>query len=82
MKIKENQIPDPWEKRLNFKELSFPGAPLIKIQPPGPKSRECLKYQFSHEGSAISYSKGLPMALRRAKGATVEDMDGNVYIIH
>jgi diaminobutyrate-2-oxoglutarate transaminase len=28
----------------------------------------------------VSYSKGMPMAIQRAKGATVEDVDGNLYI--
>lgn len=65
---------------MDFMELSFSEAPLIKVPPPGPKSKEYLDYQSSHEGSAVSYPKGMPMALRRAKGATVEDVDGNLYI--
>lgn len=65
---------------MDFRNLSFPGAPLIKTIPPGPKSKEYLAYQSSHEGSAVSYPKGMPMALRRAQGATLEDMDGNLYI--
>jgi diaminobutyrate-2-oxoglutarate transaminase len=65
---------------MDFRDLSFPGAPLIKTPPPGPKSKEHLDYQSSHEGSAVSYPKAMPMALNRAKGATVEDVDGNLYI--
>jgi diaminobutyrate-2-oxoglutarate transaminase len=65
---------------MDFRNFSFPGAPLIKTPPPGPKSREYLDYQSSHESSAVSYPKAMPMALRRAKGATVEDVDGNLYI--
>ncbi len=65
---------------MDFKDLSFPEAPLIKIPPPGPKSKEYLHYQTAHEGSAVSYPKGMPMAIRRARGATVEDVDGNIYI--
>lgn len=65
---------------MNFDELSFPNAPLIKKTPPGPASQEYLNYQSSHEGSAVSYPRGMPMAIRRAKGATVEDVDGNLYI--
>jgi diaminobutyrate-2-oxoglutarate transaminase len=65
---------------LDFGDLSFPGAPSIKILPPGPKSREYLTYQSSHEGSTVSYPKGMPMAIQRAKGATVEDVDGNLYV--
>ena len=65
---------------MNFRNLSFSGAPLIKTVPPGPKSKEYLDYQFAHEGSAVSYPRGMPMAISRAKGATVKDVDGNVYI--
>lgn len=65
---------------MNFEELSFADAPQIKKTPPGPASQEYLKYQSSHEGSAVSYPRGMPMAIRRAKGATVEDVDGNLYI--
>ena len=65
---------------MGFEELSFKGAPAIKITPPGPESRSYLKYQNEHESSAVSYPRGMPMALRRARGATIEDVDGNVYI--
>ena len=65
---------------MDFRNLSNPNAPLIKTTPPGPKSKEYLDYQSSYESSAVSYPKGMPMALRRAKGATVEDVDGNLYI--
>ena len=65
---------------MDFRQLSFPEAPLIKVVPPGPESKQYLDYQVLSESSAVSYPKGLPMALRRAKGATVEDVDGNVYI--
>jgi diaminobutyrate-2-oxoglutarate transaminase len=65
---------------MDFRSLSFPNAPSIKVEPPGPESEKFLSFQRAHEGSAVSYPRGLPMALRRGRGATVEDMDGNVYI--
>lgn len=65
---------------MDFTKYSFTDAPLIRVSPPGKKSKEYLKYQADHEGSAVSYPKGMPMALRNAKGATVEDVDGNIYI--
>lgn len=61
-------------------KLSFAGAPQIKVTPPGPKSREILEYQSAHESSVVSYPKGMPMALKRGRGATLEDVDGNIYI--
>lgn len=63
-----------------FEGLSFARAPLIKIPPPGPRSRRLLDHQASFEGSAVSYPRGLPMAVRQGRGATVEDLDGNLYI--
>ncbi|MBN2049771.1 MAG: aspartate aminotransferase family protein [Spirochaetales bacterium] len=60
--------------------LSWPEAPKILVEPPGPKSREILKKQADWESSAVSYSRGMPMAIARGKGATIEDADGNIYI--
>jgi len=65
---------------LDFSNLSFPDAPSIKTPPPGPQSRKYLDFQSLHEGSVVSYSKGMPMAIVNAKGATVQDVDGNLYI--
>ena len=61
-------------------KLSFEGAPRIKVVPPGPESGKILLFQSEHESSAVSYSKGMPMALKKGRGATIEDMDGNIYI--
>lgn len=68
------------DQKKRFEELSISGAPKILTTPPGPKSREILKMQEEMEGSAISYPKGMPMALARGKGATLEDVDGNIFI--
>lgn len=65
---------------MDFRSLSFPEAPVIKTQPPGSRSKDYLDFQSAHEGSAVSYPRGMPMALSRARGATIEDVDGNVYI--
>jgi diaminobutyrate-2-oxoglutarate transaminase len=65
---------------MDFQHLSFPDAPLIKTPPPGPKSQEFLDFQSNTEGAAVSYPRGMPMALHKAMGATVMDVDGNVYI--
>ncbi len=65
---------------MDFKKYSFPAAPVMRVSPPGEKSKKYLEYQARHEGSIVSYPKGMPMALRSARGATVEDVDGNIYI--
>jgi diaminobutyrate-2-oxoglutarate transaminase len=63
-----------------FEEMSILDAPKINVVPPGPKSKEILDYQAAHESSAVSYSKGMPMAVDHGKGATLVDADGNVFI--
>ncbi len=65
---------------MEFDALSFRDAPSIVTPPPGPKSREILELQARLESKVVSYPRGLPMAIRRGKGATVEDVDGNVYL--
>ncbi|ARP81327.1 diaminobutyrate--2-oxoglutarate transaminase [Bordetella genomosp. 8] len=39
-----------------------------------------LRYQAGHESNARSYPRRLPLALRRAKGIYVEDVEGRVFI--
>ena len=63
-----------------FAKLSHVDAPQIKVAPPGPKSQAILKFQADNESSAVSYAKGMPMAMAKGKGATMEDVDGNIYI--
>jgi len=63
-----------------FEELSLKEAPKIIVTPPGPRSMEILKMQEELEGSAVSYPRGMPMALERGRGATLEDADGNIFI--
>jgi len=65
---------------MDFRHLSFLEAPLIRTPPPGSESKKYLDYQSLHESSVVSYPRGMPMAIKRAKGATVEDVDGNIYI--
>ncbi|HTS33652.1 MAG TPA: aspartate aminotransferase family protein [Thermoplasmata archaeon] len=59
---------------------SYLDAPRILHPPPGPRSRELLAEQAKWETDAVSYSHYFPMAVRSARGATVEDVDGNRYI--
>lgn len=63
-----------------FEELSFEAAPEIIVKPPGPRSRELLGRQNSLETRSVVYPKAFPFAIDSAKGATVRDMDGNLFI--
>ena len=60
--------------------LSFPDAPKILTPPPGPKSRALLATQSRLETDAVAYPTYWPMAIREARGSTIEDVDGNRYI--
>jgi len=52
--------------------------PNIKTELPGPKARKYL--ELSQEYEPHSMSDQVPAVWKRAKGAVVEDVDGNVFI--
>ncbi len=55
-------------------------ASVLSESLPGKKSKEILAFQSAHEGSIVSYPKNMPIAIERAKGAIIEDVDGNQFI--
>ena len=61
-------------------DLSILDAPIIRVTPPGPKSLQILKQQEEYETSAINYPKYFKIAIDKAQGSTIVDVDGNVYI--
>ncbi|MGC9148075.1 MAG: aspartate aminotransferase family protein [Sulfolobales archaeon] len=63
-----------------FEALSFPEAPRIIVKPPGPRSLELLSVQKELETNAVIYPKIFQFAIESARGATIRDVDGNVYI--
>ena len=63
-----------------FAELHFPDAPKIIAKPPGPKARVLLEKQKKLDSNAVSYPLDYPTAWEAAKGATLKDVDGNIYI--
>ena len=63
-----------------FEGMHFPEAPKIITKPPGLKSREMCQRQSLTESAAVSYPKSVPLAFEEGKGATLKDVDGNVYI--
>ena len=60
--------------------LSFRDAPRIRTPPPGPESRRLLAVQQALESEAVAYPKYFPIAVKEARGATIEDLDGNRFI--
>jgi 4-aminobutyrate aminotransferase-like enzyme len=54
--------------------------PSLVTQPPGPKSRAAARRLRRSEGAAIWGSEESPIVWSRARGAVVEDLDGNRYL--
>lgn len=65
---------------MKFDELSLSDKPVIKTTLPGSISKIYLHNQSLHEGKIVSYPKGSPIAIKQAKGATIMDMDGNIFL--
>ena len=53
---------------------------IISNNIPGKRSKELLELQAKIEGAIVSYPKSMPFAINRAKGAIIEDVDGNRFI--
>ena len=49
----------------------------IKVTPPGPNARKIVDEDTKY---LVTTTKSLPIVAERAKGAFVEDVDGNVYL--
>lgn len=64
----------------NFSDYHLANSPCVKGDVPGPKSRTLLELQSKIEGNIVSYPKAFPIAIKRAKGAIIEDVDGNLFI--
>ncbi len=54
--------------------------PVVRTHLPGPESARLLDRQARYESNARTYPRHLPIAVRRAEGSFVEDLDGNVFI--
>ena len=63
-----------------LENLHFSGAPIIKTSLPGPKSMGIIARQSKLETKGIVYPKSFPVAWEAAKGATLRDVDDNVFI--
>lgn len=52
----------------------------VRTAVPGPRSAAALESQRRRESAAVSYPRRLPLAVRRASGSYIEDLDGNVFL--
>ncbi len=60
-------------------ELSWPGAPSMLTQVPGPKVAALMEESARYE-SLTRGGGSFPVILEQGKGVTVKDVDGNLYI--
>jgi diaminobutyrate-2-oxoglutarate transaminase len=63
-----------------FGKFNFKGAVRTSREIPGPKSVELLAEQRKYDSNALVYPNQVPLAIARGLGATVEDLDGNIFI--
>ncbi|HEV7888655.1 MAG TPA: diaminobutyrate--2-oxoglutarate transaminase family protein [Acidimicrobiales bacterium] len=61
-------------------QTTAPNRPLVNGPLPGPESRRLLAEQDRHESNTRTYPRRIPIAIKQAQGAFVEDVDGNVFI--
>lgn len=55
-------------------------APLLKTEIPGPLSKKVLEKQREMETSTVIYPNAFPIAIKKAEGSIIEDVDGNRFI--
>ncbi|CAM1372626.1 aspartate aminotransferase family protein [Tenacibaculum xiamenense] len=55
-------------------------AKIVVENVPGKRSKELLELQKELEGAVVSYPRSMPFAIKKAKGAIIEDVDGNQFI--
>ncbi|THE64633.1 aspartate aminotransferase family protein [Salinadaptatus halalkaliphilus] len=60
-------------------DLHFSDAPSVECVP-GPQSERLLEKQREIDSNAVAYPRQVPIALEEARGATVRDADGNVFL--
>jgi len=63
-----------------FGKFNFKGAARASKEIPGPRSIELLAEQRKYDSNALVYPNQVPLAIARGLGATIEDLDGNIYI--
>jgi diaminobutyrate-2-oxoglutarate transaminase len=60
-------------------EIHFSMEPDVDTVP-GPRAERLLDRQREIDSNAVAYPRRMPAALEEAKGATIRDVDGNVFL--
>ena len=61
-------------------EIHFSQQPDVTGSIPGSQSKNLLDQQAGKEAGTVAYPLSLPIAIDSARGATVKDVDGNIYL--
>ncbi len=61
-------------------ELHIDEAPHVETPFPGPRARTLLDRQREIDSNAVAYPRAIPLVPDEARGATVRDVDGNVFL--
>jgi diaminobutyrate-2-oxoglutarate transaminase len=64
----------------DFSGYHLSETPVMLTSIPGERSKQLLALQQKLEGNVVSYPRKMPIAIKRAKGATIEDVDGNLLL--
>src|SRR4029079_434101 len=72
-----NRIRPP-NRRMHPMSIATPKVPQIRTPAPGPVSRELI--DVDEQFISPSYTRSYPLAVKRAQGLELEDMDGNLYL--
>lgn len=59
---------------------SYPDAPSVKTELPGPRSKEMLDVQNELETLSRTYTSFFPVAIAEGRNSSILDMDGNVFV--
>jgi diaminobutyrate-2-oxoglutarate transaminase len=65
---------------MDFSRYHLAERASVRGPVPGERSRALLARQEEVEGSIVSYPRAMPLAIRRARGAVIEDADGNLFL--
>ena len=68
------------EVKADLAEMHFLEAPLVRGELPGPEARRFLQKQQELESNVFKYPRAVPLVPAEARGATIKDVDGNVFI--
>jgi len=80
MAKKKGETLDDKTREARLEALSYPEAPKLVTEIPGPKAGEIFQKMLQYETPQRPAGSVIPLCADEAKGATIKDVDGNVLI--